>query len=658
MPRDREPLERLRCRSKEYETNPGKHGPPGKAPPAAKTSANGPSGNISVQNLADPNDDFFAEQLSPILGRMLANAAIVDHLNNEHETAATRLKWLHQLLDPRTPRISDRAPIVDPDNQEHLSVSDDEFESLRRQVVVQAKRIALGLDAFGNSPSFVPMVSFSELKNYANKWLEATRRSERAYSQYYNAAKDQEKSLLAAKDTIARLDSTITNLSSTLKQTEDARKRLQDDIAALLVEVDVAAVQLLATADSFQNAVVAKAAGGCQFGEIVKVVGSFVALAKGGVGLAKGIGPLLDAIGSDQGETDFSGYLETISKKFRIVEGEVKEVVVAYKDVKALLAAKPLTDKIPGDAAKIAMKRAEMDALIEKFRGLAEAKAFRAVIDNFLHLSQIRNGKIVEHDTLVLQAASMRSEISNAEADKVTVRVAIAKSIDPFLPTIEEFMQRSFASHKVELIRAIYYAQRALAYLTLTSDVNDFETKTIAGLEANYNDLEKSLFSLKNAIGGSHQIEKIGSPESTFSIRKTIGKTAIKELRKRRPVTFTVPDDAFPDSYHMYATKLAVEFVGLKHVSGSDPALDITHSGRAIFHDAFGDIIEFVHDSRRTRVRSSIAAGVPLRQGEDYIPLTPYGPWTIVVDLHANRLVDFSKLKDVILSFEYKFLPS
>lgn len=649
---------------KDYSGNDGMPGERGEEAAPATTNVSGAKGNASIQNVANQNDDFYAEHLTPLAGRMFLREAIMAHLNGRHTEAAHRLVWLHTLLGPDTPRMQDSSLFVDADLPNEKVVPDIEFDVLRRQTAVQLHRLRMGLDAYGNSPSFVPMLNYKAYDDYIRRWLDSARRVEGLHEQYYRAGRSQEQRLEDVRTSLKNLDLSIANLGHDITTFEQSRKQLQDDILRLLLDADRLYAELLNSESSFKQAVAAEA--GCDFMDVIKAVGTIAALAKGSVAAIAAIKPILDAIGEKnppkRDDKDDRGklvrYFDGISEKFSVAEGKAKDIQKAYGEIKGLLDRNGNLS-LPSDRAKIITERDEIAKTVEKFRHLPEAQKYLQAVDSFIAVVTARNSKIVEHDVLALKTAEAEGKISQAKADKINIQDTLSREFEPSLPVYEEFMARNLDMHKIELVRALYYAQRALAYMTLTDEQQDLARETVAHLEHTHRLLNEKLIRAKESKGRSHQVLEFGHHMGTFSLKSLVGEKGLQKLKDKARVAFSIPDDAFPDYYHVYATRARVHFNGITHDAKRPPGIRLIHSGHGRFFDRDEQIREFEHAARNTTVYADGVANLGGAEGheEEFIALAPYGPWSADIALGANKGIDFAALDDISIEFELKYMP-
>lgn len=110
------------------------------------------------------------------------------------------------------------------------------------------------------------------------------------------------------------------------------------------------------------------------------------------------------------------------------------------------------------------------------------------------------------------------------------------------------------------------------------------------------------------------------------------------------------------DFYHVFVTKVRPIFQGLP--DDVAPAIRLVHTGNARFYSREGLIREFTHAARVTFAFQDDADGASFGQSEEFISLSPFGPWRADLALSgANRNISFENLEDIFLEFELKYLP-
>lgn len=627
------------------------------SPPRGNTP--GTAGTADIQNPNNLNEDYFGEQLTPMLGRILLRQACLDHLNGHHEEAAKLLAWLYRLLAPQTPRAADSATLIDADAPGEDTVPDHEYEALRSQTALQVRRLELGLDAYGNPPTFIPMMTYKAYEDYTGRWLESARRAESLYQSYINEAREQSERMEDLKNAINDLDMLLANLQQNLINNTKASNALQDDIAKDLVSVQQSGGALMHAANDFKQAV--ENHSQCGLGDILKAASALVAIGTGGVGAIAAVGVTIDAIRTTTKKEDgkdkdkgFSEYFSGIAKESKVVVGKINDISKAYQELKGVLSDGPSV-LVPSDEAKILAEKDQILKTIEEFKSLPEATEYKQAIDKYMNLVLARNQKILDHDALALQAGELQNVMEQARKDMDTLKTRITKTNNPALPEFRDFMERILDLYKTELVRGLSYAHRALAYLSLTDQEFTVKRESVAFLEYTYRLLDQRLLRADEERGRDHQILRLGNKMAQFSLKSLLDGEELNMFRNRKAVDFIIPEEKLSDYYHVYATKVRPVFHGTS--SETTPAIRLIHSGNAKFHDKQGLTKTFTHTARTTIAYHAEADGASLGQSHEFISLSPYGPWRIDLDLRSNKDISFEELEDIVLEFELKYLP-
>ncbi len=643
-------------RTERYEGKNAGIGSSGDNAPDPIGNDHGELGSVVVLS-TDNSYESYAPYLTPLAAKLFLRQAIVSHVNNNHKEAAERLIWLQLLLEPDMPHMSNYSNFSAA-NRHPITIGpvpNYEFDNIKDQVRIQIKRLSMGLDAYGNSPSFVPMLTYKAYDDYIKRWIESALRAESLFSSFYSANKEQKEAISYVNETIQSLDALVVNLKDDILSIEKSRMDIQDDILRLFSEAQRALSKLILSSNAFQDAVSREA--GCDFGNVLKATAAIVAISQGGAGAIAAAGPLLDAINSD--EKDNFKYLNLISEKMSIVYGNLQSISDAYGKIKDLITSTQNNNiTLPNDKAKILVQREQIVELVERFRNIPSAQDYLKDFDAYVEVVLARNAKIVECDVLALRVAEYQSKIKQAMLDKSDISKKISENFQPDLPEYQEFMERNLDMHKTELLRSLYYARRALIYLTLDKQIDiDFNRSTVSHIEQVYHILDRSLINAYENRGRTYQTVELGNSLGKFSIKKLAGEDAIIELKNRKNIIFSIPssrnNDPFPYFYHVFATKARVNFVGFSREQAL--SLRLIHCGHAKFFDVNGNIREFEHLSRTTIVDSFESNGTTLGQNDLFIPLSPYGPWQ--VDILQYKNMDLSRLEDIEIEFELMYLP-
>ena len=206
------------------------------------------------------------------------------------------------------------------------------------------------------------------------------------------------------------------------------------------------------------------------------------------------------------------------------------------------------------------------------------------------------------------------------------------------------------------MLRALYRANKALECLTLTDQPLTFNREHVAQLEYTYRMLDQQLMRASEEKGRDHQTLELGHSLTRFSLRELLEEEEMIRLKNGEAVDFIIPENRFADYYHVFVTRVRAHFAGLD--TEASPALRLTHSGHAKFYDKNGIAHEFTHAARTTITYHGDADGASLGQSEDFIALSPFGPWRVDLALaSSNKNISFAGLEDITLEFKTAYMP-
>ena len=306
--------------------------------------------------MSTPSFDAIADFVPLTLLMLTFQANSVDHLNAQTASdlapVAARYRWL----------MSVTAPVVgEPPAGQSTTLAADDLaarRALNASAAVELKRMASGLDYYGDTFNWVPVLSMTMLQNRISGLLADGKLIEDTYLAYQAHDAD-----IAAK--LAALDGARQHASDTIAADQDAITNLSTQIDAALASMastlDAVHAQrnrLVATEFEFKEELVSYVIGqatGCTFLHVLEAIGMIVEFAAEAVVGVGEIGVLADA-------AELTAVAESVVKIIKVVDAEIEAIQSAVESVQSVVAKAE-------DAAKLVIDTDQFDTFIAQYLG-------------------------------------------------------------------------------------------------------------------------------------------------------------------------------------------------------------------------------------------------------------------------------------------------
>lgn len=597
--------------------------------------------------------------------------AEIHYANSQHEIALAQIAWLAELVLVPGVHKGARECAQDSGLIGQALESAQEFHAVRAKVFVLLRRLAAGLDYYGNVSNFVPLLGRAFYAGVLDTMIERSRIVESAYIKYRDARNDW----TTARTEISRgLDGQASLLGVLRDRTDkvaSVETALVRDIESLSVSYDPAWRRLVAAGQDFKDAV-QRESKGCEFKDVVMAIGTIavaVSTAGAGAGVAMAAWKAYDKFNKikDDPEDKLGDLAETKYKIEKVAEvgkgvGEIAKGVGQIID----LVNRPDRPNVnlPSDAAKLLMSRKDLQATVEPFRHLKEAGEYLRIVDEFIELVTTRNNKIVEYNALANARAEILADQSKAESEIARLRTELAQPNVQHLPEFASFMGRANAQNKRVLMQMLYHEHRAVEYWAGASSPFRVSSDSVDHLAQTHTDQYKAMVDGMENRGRSPELMTFADGVAKFSVMDDVGSFALDDFRRENKALFTLPIDRFDGLalVRFSNVRIALPGIKLKTSERGDDAIGVQliHYGQATLTTLENKVLEFSHEPRSTyifyRVSQDVTRAFDLGgDGETFIKLAVNGPWSIAVAPTDASRVDVSGVTDIILDFEGEF---
>lgn len=631
--------------------NPGDNGEPGANRSEPIPVANpGLSGTTSVGAFAGLD----ASLAPPI--HWLADyihSAEKDSLNGMVESCVEKLIWISRILPP--PSTS--------------TTGSDSYAFAANRLSSIAANVLSGKDVFGRQRSYVPLLSFTLLRDHLVREIEGAIELEKAVEKLKAQQDDQSavrSNVKATIDAVTRSSSYIQNrIALDFKRLDSLRVQIDE----MRTELDKLFLELESADASFHRAVRDQSRG-CSTKQVLSFAAMVVTVYATGTAAAAAMQSSYAAIKQikDLRRTD------TNLSLVKQVRADVKEIagiwepagddIDAFKkslsDAQAAADAyhatrrtpKANTQEAPSDYAKIVANKATFDQEIEHFRSMPEAAEYKRLMDAFVSVSQARNSRIFEHDSTVLDIWSNWAQIDTLIAEGS--QVASSAKYDYDLTTALSIGERLLDQVKWNAFFTVSMLARSLEYLSGERKPVYFADTSVGFISGVANQVSTSY--LQSLLSRPQQATI--STRLNVPLKSLLSPGALERLVAGEQVSLAIPQDdpTFRNRYGVTTKRFYI----IHDAAIIDFQFLFEHQGYSLMRLRDGSFTSYTHVPVSGMYEVGSNAGSPIATGDfghgtDFVGVSPYGPWRIkLVGSPAARraLADASVAFDV-LSYTY-----
>jgi hypothetical protein len=591
--------------------------------------------------------------------------------NSEYDVALQQLTWLAKLVIIHRVFRSARECNLDYGLPCQALEPAQEFHAVRTKIFVLLRRLAASLDYYGNVANFVPLLGISFYSSVAGKMIEHARIVESAYIKYRDARDDWS---VARAEIVRGLE----NQSIMLAVLQDRKDRVASietlllrDIESLGTAYHPAWRRVVGAGEDFKDAVRRKS--GCEFKDVVTAVGTIavaVSTAGTGLGVAMAAWKAYDQFDKEKEDPedklgDFAEDKYKIKKVVEIGEG-IGGIAKGIGQISDLLKGpdRPDMPNFPSDAAKLLMSRKDLQATVDPFLHLPEAKKYLRIVDAFIELVTTRNNKVVEYNALANVRAEMLSDHAKTHSEIARLRTGVAQPNARHLPEFASFMGRANAQNKRVLKQMLYHEHRALEYWSGADYLFNVVSDSIDHLAQTHTDLFNAMVKGMEHSGRSPEKMTYADGVAKFSVKDDVGQFALEDFKASGKTVFSLPMARFDGLALVRFASVRVSIPGIKLMSterGDDSVvLQLIHYGKAMLTTLENKILEFSHQPRSTQIFYHVSENVTRSfslggDGDTFIKLAANGPWSIAVVSSSYHRVDLSDVTDIVIDFEGEF---
>lgn len=607
--------------------------------------------NLSATTLAE-----LAANLTPLYVDMLLRSAVNNYINQDFASSLNQLIFIKSLVSTR---LRSPAPMTPTGNDlVRLTSSSSKVDALIRQ-------LQLNLDYYAQPLNHVPRLSVADYQSQVSTLLTLGGDISAEYLKYKSLVEAQKQ---AVSDFAAARSKALSAITSAQAASQDLVTQQTDTlnaIARLETALSETWVDLLGAQDAFKIAVAAIGQPGCQFTQVLAVAAAIAATYVTAGAAAPAIPAALAAASNspmkyDNGQPvldDFSGFKYKVSKVVTVGQDAVS-IIDAFNKLKSSFPAptpgQPVPT-LPNDEVKILASVDQIEAAIKPYLNLPEAQNYQTLIKLFVATSEARNNKILEYNTLDSQIAKTNADIHQAQVVADNAQNAVSAVSNPFLGDAVSFMTDAWINALNAIVYVIYQMRSAYKYYALVDAPINIQDFSIGSLSSSALDLYSRYKQTMDTFGGDPQ-NIVG-----FQVDLTPYLSSGTLTRFRQTGIATVAIDAanhdLSNYSYLYVTRV---WIRLESSSGILKTFQtsITHEGRALLFDSSKKPFVFSHLPVTVGYQvlngNDVVDGNIAGQQSSYAGLTPYGPWTLKIDLQSIPHNFLASLTKISLMFDGK----
>ncbi len=640
-------------------------GPDGQLGPAAKgNGSTGTAGNAGLPlqfngkpfsggNVPPLSFGALAQTLSLSQLLITQNVTDLDFLNARTETELTALaesySWLIEINEPFAGAASDVARVPAPERKVRAGI--------RNGAIVALMRLQQGLDFYGHSYNWAPVLNLAYLTGRTDNIIELGRVVEDQYNKYLEKGATDKERMTAFRKAKHEIDLKLGIFADEIKKLEPQIDNFRSEIEEYSEDLRQQRTLLLEKQLEFKDQLIKHLREEAELGlsDFLDILGTVIGCVGGVVGGAGGVKTAINAVKKAE---EFNKKVKGVVEIFKKAKATVDSLNKAYKTIKGLGG-----DDNP-DAAKILVDAAEFDKMLKEYLGKFDAAGeLRKAMDYYLKLAQARNMAAYNYTTLVAQLLSAQTQHDQLYDGIQNINAELAAHQDNVLPIYTAYLRDAYEEMQRNLLRNIYLENRAYEYWSLEERQLQTDDLNIATLAATHGRLMTAIDSFRE------ENEEFDDFRQKVTISADRYPNEFATMLETNSLAFTLDirdEEGFENMSYIVARSFKLAFPDIVDAKKA-LSLNLIHSGQAVLNsnvdrDKPGALHAFSH---RPRVRlykidykdkENTAGGTLGDDAQGYIGLSPFAMWRIDFDLKGNDWLDLKVIKTIELTFEGRML--
>lgn len=539
--------------------------------------------------------------------------------------------------------VSEKDPNPDPVKQEVLA-----------RAYSMARKINLGLDAFGYSKERAPLISFdSYAKMIVEDVLPGADRVEKSFNAYWDAAVDKNVQRQQLAASLAGAEGKVL----ALQLANNALLKDAGDLLATIPGLDLkvaSAERVLMEARETLTSAIKKKSNGCDLVGTLTAVGTIVAgVASGGAGFiaAASAGAKLY-----KDFTDNNDSLSTLWDARQLIQDDLTDLAGAAGDVaSSVQAIQEGITKLQSPPARVPqfkMEREEFDKVARDFADMPEAAAYREAGYDFLKSVEARNQAILDYNGMLAQLVELQAQDAAGKRAVASIRSAISAGADPAEPYIISLMSRVYRDTLAVAAQMVHAERKALGYLFGKPSEARFSSLNVATIEAAHQVTWRDWVNTKESFQARRNLTSVVEVD----LKSLVVPSYWAAFKRTKVLSFCIlPDHG--ELRHYWKGLPAFRITGVELVlngaQSAKPEIQIhwvlTHAGTELIYRAKGMSAVFSHRAVPIGGFVSVRGDTPLvgpafTDNDLYAGVSPFASWMLVLDDDPELEFDLSEL--------------
>ncbi|WP_220453814.1 hypothetical protein, partial [Pseudomonas monteilii] len=543
-------------------------------------------------------------------------------------------------------------------------------DSVKREVLARAysmaRKINLGLDAYGYTRERAPLISFdSYAAMITEDVLPSAKLVEDSFNSYWDAAADKQVQRQQLVVSLAGAEGKIL----ALQLANDALLRDATDLLANIPGLDLkvaAAEQVLLEARETLTAAIKKKSNGCDLVNTLVAVGTIVAgVASGGAGF------IAAASAGAKLYKDFTANDESLSKLWdarKLIQDDLTDLSGAVGDVASSVQA--IQDGLiklqspPERVPLFKMEREEFDKVARDFADMPEAAAYREAGYDFLKSVEARNQAILDYNGMLAQLVELQAQAATGKRAAASIQSVISAGADPADPYIVSVMSRIYLDSLAVAAQMVHAERKALAYLFGKQSDAPLSALNVATITAAHLLTRREWANTKETFQARRNLTR----EVEVDLQSLVVPSYWDAFKRTKVLSFCIlPDQG--KLKHYWKGLPAFRITGVELVldgaKSADPAIQIhwvlTHAGTELIYRAKGKSAVFSHRAVPIGGFVSVRGDAPLvvpafTDKELYAGVSPFASWMLVLDDDQELQLDLNSLTAAKLKLSGYFI--
>ena len=583
------------------------------------------------------------------------NATDQDFLNakndDERTTVASGYTWLININQPFT----DSSAKIDP-----AKVSKPEQQvrgSIHNSAVVSLMRLQQGLDYYGNSHNWTPVLNLSNLISRTSELIQLGKVVEDQFNRYLDKGHSDKERMQAFSKAKQEIDLKLSQFDAEIE-------KLKPQIDSLWIEVEKHSEALRRQRTvlvegqlKFKDDLIKylRAENDLTFETFLDMLGTVIGCAGG---VVEGIGGIKTAIDALKKAEKFSKQIKNVVNIFKKAKSTIDNISKAYSSVKDAF------DDGNANAAKVLVDGDAFYKLLKEYLDKVDsAGELRQAIDYYVKLGQARNMAAYNYTTLVAQMLTIQTQHDQLFNGIQHINAEMAARQDNVLPVYTAYLRDAYEDVQRNLLRNIYQENRAYQYWALKTRQLRTDDLNIATLTATHQGLISDIDTFRETSQSFNDFDQ----EIIISADRYPNEFA--DLRKSHTLTFKLDigrEDGFQNMRYIIAREFKLKF---PEVNDSSHVLfvNVVHTGESVLNsdtdlDKPGALHVFSHRPRVSPYKidfknpANTAGGKLGDDSQGYIGVSPFALWRLDFNLRGNEWLNLDTLTKVQLTFKGRFL--